>query len=71
MCVYVKFQPPQTADDTFLIVGGYNSEDYEMSRSIYEYDPEEDDWVLYGRALLVARDEAVVIPVPDYVGVCE
>lgn len=67
----VEFASTVQYGDSFLLVGGYDNANDEFLSAIWEYLPEDDDWVLYGRSLGVPRSDTAVIPLPDYVGHCQ
>ncbi len=50
---------------TFLVVGGSAGDSNETVRKVYEYDPEEETFVLLEQELEVSRSEAAAVAIPE------
>ena len=55
--------------DTFLVVGGKDAND-EILDSIFEYDPENEEWIEREEKLTVARRDLAAVLVDDTVAFC-
>ena len=56
--------------NTFLVVGGLNTDDDIYESRILQFDPEDASWIVREELLHVARDAAYATLVPDEVVTC-